>query len=129
MRISDWSSDVCSSDLYTADSEVSGKNVGTDLAEGKPTLPLIHAMKHGSKDETALIRDAIMHGRVEQLEAVLKAVESTGRFLKLAPSLKGTASKLSNRSVVLPTPHNKKHRFTWRWAEPRRRKKGGKSGR
>src|SRR3546814_4638748 len=78
MRISDWSSDVCSSDLYTADSEVSGKNVGTDLAEGKPTLPLIHAMKHGSKDETALIRDAIMHGRVEQLEAVLKAVESTG---------------------------------------------------
>src|SRR3546814_12605784 len=51
---------------YTADSEVSGKNVGTDLAEGKPTLPLIHAMKHGSKDETALIRDAIMHRSEER---------------------------------------------------------------
>jgi octaprenyl-diphosphate synthase len=63
---------------YTADTAVSGKNVGTDLAEGKPTLPLIHAMKHGSADDAALIRDAISNGRVDQLDAVLKAVESTG---------------------------------------------------
>ena len=63
---------------YTADSAQSGKNVGTDLAEGKPTLPLIQAMRVGSEADRALIRDAIQHGRVDQLENVLKAVESTG---------------------------------------------------
>jgi octaprenyl-diphosphate synthase len=63
---------------YTADPAVSGKNLGTDLAEGKPTLPLIHAMRHGSSEQSTLIREAIRHGRVEQLESVLAAVESTG---------------------------------------------------
>ena len=63
---------------YIADPAVSGKNLGTDLAEGKPTLPLIHAMKHGSTAQSALIREAIQKGRVEQLDAVLAAVESTG---------------------------------------------------
>lgn len=63
---------------YIADPAVSGKNLGTDLAEGKPTLPLIHAMKHGNPEQGALIRDAIQKGRVEQLDAVLAAVESTG---------------------------------------------------
>lgn len=63
---------------YLADPAVSGKNLGTDLAEGKPTLPLIHAMKTGTAEQTALIGDAIRHGRVDQLENVLAAVESTG---------------------------------------------------
>ncbi len=62
---------------YIADPAVSGKNLGTDLAEGKPTLPLIHAMKHGSPVQSGLIRAAIQQGRVEQLEEVLRAVEST----------------------------------------------------
>ena len=63
---------------YTADATISGKNVGTDLAEGKPTLPLIQAMRSGDATQRELIRDAITHGRVDQLENVLKAVESTG---------------------------------------------------
>ncbi|TXH05204.1 MAG: octaprenyl diphosphate synthase [Nevskiaceae bacterium] len=63
---------------YTADPTVSGKNLGTDLAEGKPTLPLIHAMRHGSAEQSALVRDAIVNGRVENLQSVLKTVESTG---------------------------------------------------
>ncbi|MFA5939435.1 MAG: polyprenyl synthetase family protein [Sinimarinibacterium sp.] len=62
---------------YLADPTVSGKNLGTDLAEGKPTLPLIHAMKTGTAEQAAVIRDAIQHGRVDQLEKVLAAVEST----------------------------------------------------
>ncbi len=62
---------------YIADPAVSGKNLGTDLAEGKPTLPLIHAMKHGNPAQSGLIRAAIQQGRVEQLEEVLRAVEST----------------------------------------------------
>ncbi len=63
---------------YLADPAVSGKNLGADLAEGKPTLPLIHAMKAGSPEQAELIRDAIRNGRIDRLDAVLKSVESTG---------------------------------------------------
>jgi octaprenyl-diphosphate synthase len=63
---------------YRASPEESGKNLGTDLAEGKPTLPLIHALKHGSKQQSELIRTALREGRIEQLAEVLAAVESTG---------------------------------------------------
>jgi octaprenyl-diphosphate synthase len=63
---------------YIADPKLSGKNLGTDLAEGKPTLPLIHAMKNGSAEQSALIRNAITDGKLENLHEVLKTVESTG---------------------------------------------------
>jgi octaprenyl-diphosphate synthase len=63
---------------YVADPKLSGKNLGTDLAEGKPTLPLIHAMKHGSAEQAALIRSAIVEGKLENLGKVLETVESTG---------------------------------------------------
>lgn len=63
---------------YTADPAVSGKNLGADLAEGKPTLPLIHAMRTGSPEQAGLVRDAIVNGRLDNLEKVLKTVESTG---------------------------------------------------
>jgi octaprenyl-diphosphate synthase len=63
---------------YTAAPDVSGKNLGTDLAEGKPTLPLIHAMQKGTREQAAAIRDAIANARLDQLATVLKAVESTG---------------------------------------------------
>jgi octaprenyl-diphosphate synthase len=63
---------------YRASPEESGKNLGTDLAEGKPTLPLIHALKHGTKAQQELIRAALREGRIERLKEVLAAVESTG---------------------------------------------------
>ena len=44
---------------YDADEAATGKHLGDDLAEGKPTLPLLHALAHGSSDEQALIREAI----------------------------------------------------------------------
>ncbi|MBW8192320.1 octaprenyl diphosphate synthase [Neiella marina] len=44
---------------YTADADTMGKNAGDDLAEGKPTLPLLHAMRNGNEAEAALIKDAI----------------------------------------------------------------------
>lgn len=81
---------------YVADPAVSGKNLGTDLAEGKPTLPLIHAMKHGSAEQTQLIRDAITNGRVEQLQKVLAAVESTGAI----PYSRALAQRLGREAVV-----------------------------
>lgn len=63
---------------YLADPAVSGKNLGTDLAEGKPTLPLIYTMQHGAPAQRELIRSALQNGRVDQLDDVLKSIESTG---------------------------------------------------
>lgn len=62
---------------YTADPAVSGKNLGADLAEGKPTLPLIRAMQTAAPERALLIRDAITQGQVENLHKVLEIVEST----------------------------------------------------
>ncbi|TDU31230.1 octaprenyl-diphosphate synthase [Panacagrimonas perspica] len=62
---------------YTGDPAVSGKAVGNDLSEGKPTLPLIHAMRTGSDEDAALIRSAIREGKVDELERILAIVERT----------------------------------------------------
>src|SRR3546814_4670669 len=58
MRISDWSSDVCSSDL--------------------PTLPLIYTMREGTPEQAALVRQAIQKGGIEDLESIREAVEASG---------------------------------------------------
>jgi octaprenyl-diphosphate synthase len=63
---------------YNASPEDTGKNLGDDLAEGKPTLPLLRAMRLGKPDEAQLIRKAIKNGGHENLTAVLAAIESTG---------------------------------------------------
>lgn len=63
---------------YTGNADEMGKNVGDDLAEGKPTLPLIEAMKRGSPEEVELIKNAIKHGGIEQLEAITAAVQNSG---------------------------------------------------
>ncbi|HEU0198175.1 MAG TPA: polyprenyl synthetase family protein [Nevskiaceae bacterium] len=60
---------------YIADPAVTGKNIGVDLADGKPTLPLIRTMLTGTSEEAALIRAAIESGTTHELPAVLKAVE------------------------------------------------------
>lgn len=64
---------------YTADSDSMGKNAGDDLAEGKPTLPLLYAMWHGNETEQKLIRETIEQGDGrEHLQTVLTAMERTG---------------------------------------------------
>lgn len=62
---------------YQGDSEALGKNVGDDLAEGKATLPLIHAMKT-APEQAGIIRDALLEGGLEQLEPIVKLVHQTG---------------------------------------------------
>ncbi|MEL0632190.1 octaprenyl diphosphate synthase [Pseudoalteromonas carrageenovora] len=63
---------------YNADADQLGKNIGDDLAEGKPTLPLIYAMQHGNAHQTQLIRDAIEHSNgMEHLEEILSTLKQT----------------------------------------------------
>ena len=63
---------------YSGDLHETGKNLGDDLAEGKPTLPLIYAMRNGSEEERAHIRHAIEQGGKADLEGVVKAIRRTG---------------------------------------------------
>jgi octaprenyl-diphosphate synthase len=64
---------------YTADADELGKNIGDDLAEGKPTLPLIHAITHGNPEQVAMIRSAIVDGNgLSMLEPILQALSDTG---------------------------------------------------
>jgi octaprenyl-diphosphate synthase len=62
---------------YSASADEMGKNVGDDLAEGKPTLPLIRAMRQGSPEQSAVIRKAIEEGGRENIAEVTAAIEST----------------------------------------------------
>jgi octaprenyl-diphosphate synthase len=63
---------------YNARSAELGKDLGDDLAEGKATLPLIYAMRKGSAEDNALIREAILDGDLDQLEKITAIIESTG---------------------------------------------------
>ena len=62
----------------SGNSEDIGKNLGDDIAEGKPTLPLLYAMRHGDTKQNQLIRNAIEQGGLEDFSAIIEAVKQTG---------------------------------------------------
>ena len=63
---------------YSGDAAHTGKNLGDDLKQGKPTLPLIHVLQRGSAEQAALVRSAIEGGGRENFGAVLEAIRATG---------------------------------------------------
>ena len=63
---------------YSADEAQTGKHLGDDLAEGKPTLPLIYAMQHGTQQQAAVVREAIEQGDVSRFTEVLEIIRVTG---------------------------------------------------
>ena len=63
---------------FSGESTEIGKNLGDDLAEGKPTLPLLHAMRNGTPPQQAAIRHAIENGGLDQLSVVMEAIQQTG---------------------------------------------------
>ncbi len=66
---------------YQADVAELGKNIGDDLAEGKPTLPLIHALKHGNPEQQALIRSAIVDSNgLQHLDEIMTAMHQAKSF-------------------------------------------------
>lgn len=63
---------------YLSTAEEMGKNVGDDLAEGKATLPLIHAMRSGNEEQRKLVRQAIRKGGLDDLQPIMDIVKETG---------------------------------------------------
>jgi octaprenyl-diphosphate synthase len=63
---------------YSGEEGKIGKHLGDDLAEGKPTLPLIHVMKEGDIAQSTLVRTALEEGGRENFEAIILAVKATG---------------------------------------------------
>lgn len=88
---------------YTSDAKEMGKNVGDDLAEGKPTLPLLYAMAHGNTEQKELIRNAIEHGNgMEHLDDILNAMKQTGALVYTQKKAEIEADKAINALSVLP---------------------------
>ena len=63
---------------YVSDAGTLGKNIGDDLAEGKPTLPVIHAIAHGSPEQAASLRRAIESGGLDSLDNIVDAIHRSG---------------------------------------------------
>ena len=63
---------------YVSDAETLGKNIGDDLAEGKPTLPVIHAIANGTPEQAASLRRAIESGGLDSLDNIVAAIRDTG---------------------------------------------------
>ena len=87
---------------YEGDSHTLGKNVGDDLREGKPTLPLLVAMARCTEDERQLLRHAIEHGESARLDEILAIVKRTGALQATRDAARAEADKA--RSALAPLP-------------------------
>jgi len=93
---------------YTADAKAMGKNIGDDLAEGKPTLPLLYAMQHGNVQQRKLIRDAIEHcNGMDHLDDILAAMKETGSIVYTQKKAELEADKAIEALHVLPESAHK----------------------
>jgi len=87
---------------YEGATEQLGKNVGDDLREGKPTLPLLIAMARGSSAERELIRHAIEHGEVARLPEIVAIVRQSGALDATRDAARAEATKAQHSLSVLP---------------------------
>ena len=91
---------------YSASPEELGKNIGDDLAEGKPTLPLLYAMWKGDDEQARIVRDAIENGGLENIAAISAAIESTGAITYTFALAEAEATKAKAALVdVQPSPY------------------------
>ena len=97
---------------FDASPEEMGKNLGDDLAEGKPTLPLIYAMRQGSAAEQSLIREAIEHGGLSRMDEIQAAIESTGALQYTARRAEEAADKAIAALAGLPESEHKQALIT-----------------
>ncbi len=82
----------------SGESEQIGKNLGDDIAEGKPTLPLLYAMRHGNAQQKNLIRKSIEQGGLNDISEVIQAVKETGA-LDYVRSIAETEAQLACQAI------------------------------
>jgi len=87
---------------YSASGEEIGKNIGDDLEEGKPTLPLLRAMAVGTTEQKAALREAIEKGGRQYINQVMSAIESTDAIEYTARLAAEEANKAIKALAVLP---------------------------
>jgi len=87
---------------YEGNSDELGKNVGDDLREGKPTLPLLLAMERANGDERDLIRQAIKHGDLQKLPQILAVVRRTGALAATRAAAQQEAELARTALAMLP---------------------------
>lgn len=87
---------------YEGNSSELGKNVGDDLREGKPTLPLLIAMERGTTQERETIRQAIQHGELQKLSEILAIVRRTGALDATRAAAEEEATKARLQLMALP---------------------------
>jgi octaprenyl-diphosphate synthase len=92
---------------YSGDYHDTGKNLGDDLAEGKPTLPLIYAMKTGSEEQATIIRNAIKQGGEGGLQAVLDVIQKTDALDYTRQKAEAESSMASAAISSLPNSNYK----------------------
>jgi len=92
---------------YSADGKTLGKNTGDDLNEGKPTLPLLHAMRNGNEAQSAMIRNAIVNGNGRHLlESVLETMQQCGSLDYTRQRAEEEADKaIACLAILEPTPY------------------------
>ncbi len=88
---------------YSGEEADTGKHIGDDLAEGKPTLPLIHVMKHGSSEHAACVRHAIESGGRDDFAAVLQAIRASGAIEATRKAAEDEADCAMSALSVLPS--------------------------
>jgi len=87
---------------YNCSAAERGKNIGDDLAEGKPTLPVIYALRHGTPAQRAMLRKAIETGGLAELGPVLQAIESSGGLAYTAQLAQGEADQALAALAPIP---------------------------
>ena len=92
---------------YSGEEATTGKHLGDDLAEGKPTLPLIHVMLHGSKEQAACVRGAIENGGRDDFAAVLSAIHATNALTVTRRHAQLESDKAIAAIAVLPSSNYK----------------------
>ena len=93
---------------YNADHNDLGKNIGDDLSEGKPTLPLIYALQNGSAAERNMIKEAIQSGGTQNLKSIQLAIESSGGIRYTEEKAKEQIELAINSLNTLPENKYKK---------------------
>jgi octaprenyl-diphosphate synthase len=89
---------------YVSDADTLGKNIGDDLAEGKPTLPLIYAMQTADPDQLKSLRHAIEHGGLDSLDRIIAAIRDSGALDRVHD--KAVAHALAAKEALATLPRS-----------------------